>query len=148
MRSSNYCTVTAIASRRSDKAQSAARQLGIPKAYGSYEELLADREIDAVYIPLPNNLHVPWSLRSLAAGKNVLCEKPIALNVREAEELLQAAKQHPGLKLMEAFMYRHHPQWQLAHNLVVEGQIGELRTIQSFFSYWKVEPRDIRNNGG
>lgn len=145
MQLGKYCQVTAIASRKLEKAQAAARQLGIPKAYGSYEELLADPDIDAVYIPLPNHLHVSWSIKALKAGKHVLCEKPISLTATEAQELLEAAKKHPQLKVMEAFMYRHHPQWQRARRLVAQGEIGELRTIQSFFSYYNVDPNDIRN---
>jgi predicted dehydrogenase len=145
MQSGQYCEMTAIASRNLDKAQAAARQLGIPKAYGSYEELLADPDIDAVYIPLPNHLHVPWSIKALDAGKHVLCEKPIGLTAAEARELLDAAQKRPELKVMEAFMYRHHPQWQRARQLVAERKIGELRTIQSFFSYYNVAPDNIRN---
>jgi predicted dehydrogenase len=137
--------VTAIASRDAAKARQVAERLGIPQAYGSYEELLAGPEIDAVYIPLPNHLHVPWSLRALAAGKHVLCEKPIALTAAEAQELLTAAQQYPHLKIMEAFMYRHHPQWRQAKQWVDEGRIGDLRTIQSFFSYYLDDPTNIRN---
>jgi predicted dehydrogenase len=147
LQAGKYCSVTAIASRDGDKAQEAAGRLGIPKAYGSYEALLADADVEAVYIPLPNHLHVPWSIRSIEAGKHVLCEKPIGLTSKEAQGLLDAAKRYPHLKVMEAFMYRHHPQWQLARRLVTDGQIGELRTIQSFFSYWNVDPRNIRNIG-
>jgi len=140
-----YCDVVGIASRDLGKAQAAAQRLGIPKAYGSYEALLADPAIDAVYIPLPNHLHVPWSIKALQAGKHVLCEKPIGLHVVEAEQLLEAARQHPHLKVMEAFMYRHHPQWRKAKQVVDEGQIGDLRTIQTFFSYYLVDPHNIRN---
>ena len=140
-----HCEVTAIASRDLAKAQAAAEQLGIPKAYGSYEELLADPEIDAIYNPLPNHLHVPWSIKALEAGKHVLCEKPIALTTAEAQTLADAAEQHPQLKVMEAFMYRHHPQWQRARQIVAEGGIGELRTIQSIFSYYNTDPDNIRN---
>jgi predicted dehydrogenase len=145
MQLGEHCAVLAIASRNLEKAQAAARRLGIPKAYGSYEELLADPHIDAVYIPLPNHLHVPWSIKALDAGKHVLCEKPIGLTVAQAQELLNAAQKRPQLKVMEAFMYRHHPQWQRARQLVVEGKIGDLRTIQSFFSYYKTDPDNIRN---
>ena len=145
MQLGEYCTVTAIASRKLEKAQATARQLGIGKAYGSYEELLADPDVDAVYIPLPNHLHVPWSIKALKAGKHVLCEKPIGLSAAEAQELLDAAKKFPRLKVMEAFMYRHHPQWQWAKQLVAEGKIGEVRTIQSFFSYYNTDPDNIRN---
>jgi len=145
MQLGKYCEITAIASRNLDKAQAAARQLGIAKAYGSYEELLADPDIDAIYNPLPNHLHVPWSIKALNAGKHVLCEKPIGLTATKARELLDAAQKRPQLKVMEAFMYRHHPQWQRARQLVAEGKIGELRTIQSFFSYYNANPDNIRN---
>ncbi len=145
MQEGSYGVITAIASREMDKAQAAAARLGIPKAYGSYEELLADPEIDAIYNPLPNHLHVPWSLKALEAGKHVLCEKPIALSTEEGQALADAATAYPHLKVMEAFMYRHHPQWQLARQLVRDGSIGELRTIQSFFSYYLDDPSNIRN---
>jgi len=145
MQLGEYCTVTAIASRRLEKAQAAARQLGIKKAYGSYEELLADSDIDVVYISLPNHLHVPWAIKALNAGKHVLCEKPIGLSAAEAQILLDVARKFPRLKVMEAFMYRHHPQWQWAKQKLKEGKIGELRTIQSFFSYYNVDPDNIRN---
>lgn len=124
MQAGQRCSVVAIASRIVATAQAAADKLGIPKAYGSYEKLLSDPDIDAVYIPLPNHLHVQWSIASLKAGKHVLCEKPIGLYVAEAERLLAAAGQHPRLKIMEAFMYRHHPQWRLAQQLVQNGEIG------------------------
>ncbi len=138
-------TVTAIASRDGAKSRQAARTLGIARAYGSYEELLADAAIDAVYIPLPNHLHVPWSLRALEAGKHVLCEKPIGLSSAEGQQLLEAAGRHPRLKVMEAFMYRHHPRWRRARELVTGGGIGELRTVRSFFSYSLTNPENIRN---
>jgi predicted dehydrogenase len=145
MQRGSYCEVTALASRNLAKAQATARQLGIPKAYGSYEELLADPEIDAIYNPLPNHLHVPWSIKAIEAGKHVLCEKPIALTAAEARELVNVAQRHPQVKVMEAFMYRHHPQWQRARAIVGEGGIGQLRTIQSFFSYYNDDPANIRN---
>ena len=147
LQASRHGTVAAIASRDMTKAQAEANLLGIPKAHGSYEALLEDQDIDAVYIPLPNHLHVPWSIKALEAGKHVLCEKPIGLNTGEASALLAAARGHPRLKIMEAFMYRHHPQWQLARKLIADGGIGDLSTIQSFFSYWNVNPHDIRNIG-
>lgn len=137
--------VQAIASRHAEKAKDAARQLGIPKAYGSYQELLADDDIDAVYIPLPNHLHVEWSLKSLQAGKHVLCEKPIALHAQEAAHLRREAAKFPDLKIMEAFMYRHHPQWQVVKELLEQKAIGELKYIHSAFSYHNVDPADIRN---
>jgi len=142
MQLGEYCTVTAIASRRLEKAQAAARQLDIKKAYGSYEELLADSDIDAVYIPLPNHLHVPWAIKALNAGKHVLCEKPISLSAAEAQKLLDTSRKFPHLKIMEAFMYR---QWKRVKQWVTEGKIGELRTIQSFFSYYNTDPNNIRN---
>ncbi|HLX41173.1 MAG TPA: Gfo/Idh/MocA family oxidoreductase [Ktedonobacteraceae bacterium] len=145
MQQGTYCEIAAIASRSPEKAQAVAAQLGIPKAYSSYEELLADPEIDAIYNPLPNHLHVPWSIKALQAGKHVLCEKPIALTSAEAQTLVDVARQYPQLKVMEAFMYRFHPQWQRARQLVLAGNIGELRTIQSFFSYYLDDPNNIRN---
>ncbi len=151
MQKGEFCDITAIASRKLESAQEAAAKLGIPKAYGSYEELLADPEIDAIYNPLPNDLHVPWSIKALQAGKHVLCEKPIAMTTAQAQELAEAGQKYPHLKLMEAFMYRHNLQWQAARRLVREGKIGELKTIQSFFSYFSDDPKNIRNipeNGG
>ena len=141
----NLCEVVAIASRKKEQAQQAASSLNISKAYGSYEELLNDPEIDAVYIPLPNNLHVEWSIKSLQAGKHVLCEKPIGLSSAEAKKLIGESEKHPDLKIMEAFMYRFHPQWQMAKKLIIEGKIGELKTVHSFFSYYNVDPDNIRN---
>ncbi len=145
MQRGEYGEVIAIASRKLETARAAARQLGVPRPYGSYKELLADPDIEAVYIPLPNHLHVPWAIRALEKGKHVLCEKPIGLNLAEAEKLLEAAKKQPKLKVMEAFMYRHHPQWQRARQMVVEEEIGELRTIQTFFAYYNDNPSNIRN---
>jgi predicted dehydrogenase len=145
MQRGEYCDITALASRSLEKAQAAASRLGIPKAYGSYEELLADPDVDAIYNPMPNHLHVPWSIKALQAGKHVLCEKPIALSAAEAQELADTARQYPKLKLMEAFMYRHHPQWRRAKQIVGEGGIGELRTIHSFFSYYNDDPSNVRN---
>jgi len=145
MQQGELSEITAIASNNLEKAQAAARELGIPTAYGSYEELLSTPEVEAVYIPLPNHLHVPWSIKALEAGKHVLCEKPIAMTAAEAQKLLDTAEKYPALKIMEAFMYRHHPQWQQARQLVEDGKIGDLRTIQSFFSYHNVDPDNIRN---
>ncbi len=145
MQKGDFCDVRAIASREPDRAQKAAGRLNIQRAYGAYEELLADQEIEAVYVPLPNHLHVAWSVKALAAGKHVLCEKPLGMNAAEARELLDAAGRHPELKVMEGFMYRHHPQWQRAKLLVDRGKIGELRAIQSFFAYYNVVPDNIRN---
>lgn len=145
MQHSAHCRIAAIASRSLEKAQRAAESLHIPRAYGSYEALLADPEIDAIYNPLPNHLHVPWSIKALEAGKHVLCEKPIGLSSDEARQLVGAGARHPRLKLMEAFMFRHHPQWQRARELVRAGAIGRLRTIQSAFSYFNDDGQNIRN---
>lgn len=143
-----HAEIIAVASRDLEKAREETQRLNIAKAFGSYEELLADAEIDAVYNPLANHLHVPWTLKALEAGKHVLCEKPIGLTSAEAEQLLNETKKYPKLKVMEAFMYRLHPQWQLAKRLVDEGKIGELRTIHSFFSYYNINPDNIRNKAG
>jgi predicted dehydrogenase len=145
MQQGEYSQVMAIASRNLEKAQRAAQQLDIPVAYGSYEELLDAADIDVIYNPLPNPLHVPWSLKAINAGKHVLCEKPIGLSAAEAQELLDAAGEQPHLKVMEAFMYRFHPQWQKARQLVVDGNLGTVQTIQSFFSYFNIDPGNIRN---
>jgi len=145
MQQGDKCEITAIASRNLEKARQAASELKIEKVYGSYEKLLDDTEIDAVYIPLPNHLHVDWSIKALAAGKHVLCEKPIGLNAAEGKKLLEAAGRHPRLKVMEAFMYRFHPQWQQTKHLVAEGRIGQLQTIQTFFAYRNMDPNNIRN---
>jgi predicted dehydrogenase len=140
-----YCEIVAIASRDRQAAERAAHQLGVAEAYGSYEELLADPGVEAIYIPLPNHLHVPWSIKALEAGKHVLCEKPIAPTAAEAQQLVDAAKRHPTLKVMEAFMYRFHPQWQRTRDLVREGRLGELRALQAGFSYYLTDPNNIRN---
>lgn len=137
--------VIAISSRNEENARKAADLLGIKKAYGSYEALLADPEVEAVYNPLPNHLHVPWTIKALQAGKHVLCEKPIALNAGEAALLLETTAAFPHLKLMEAFMYRHTPQWKYAKQRISDGSIGQLRNIQSIFSYFNADPNNIRN---
>jgi predicted dehydrogenase len=144
MKAGDLTDVVAIGSRDEQRAREAARQLGIPKAYGSYEALLADPDIDAVYNPLPNHLHVPLTLKALAAGKHVLCEKPIALDAEEARRLKDARKES-GLIVAEAFMVRHHPQWQRAREIVRGGRLGEVRAIQTTFSYHLTDPENIRN---
>jgi len=136
--------IAAIASRDVSKAKTAADQLSIPVAYGSYEELLADPNIDAIYNPLPNHLHVPWSIKAAAAGKHVLCEKPIALTAAESQLLIDARNRY-GVKIGEAFMVRTHPQWLRARELVLNGTAGELRSIVSVFSYFNNDPANIRN---
>ena len=137
--------VTAIASRDLAAAKSVAAQFGIEKAYGSYDELLADPDVDAIYNPLPNHLHLSWSIKAIEAGNHVLCEKPIGLSAAEGEQLVEAADARPELKVMEAFMYRFHPQWQMARQMVRDGLIGELRTIHTNFSYFNNDPQNIRN---
>ena len=137
--------IVAIASRTHESAREAAKNLKIPKAFGSYQDLLDDTSIDAVYIPLPNHMHVPWTIKALAANKHVLCEKPIALTATEAKELLKETEKFPHLKVMEAFMYRHHPQWIRALELINGGGIGMVKTIHSFFSYYNDDPENIRN---
>ena len=148
MQQSDYCDIVAISSRTLPQAQEAAAKLGISKAYGTYEDMLADPEIEAVYNPLPNHLHVPLSIKALEAGKHVLCEKPISLDTAEAQYLLDESKKYPHLKIMEAFMYRFHPQWRKAKELVNNGDIGELRTIQSIFTYYNMDPENVRNKPG
>ena len=136
--------VVAIASRDGKKAESVARKLRIPKAYWSYEELLADPEIEAVYNPLPNHLHVPWSIKAAEAGKHVLCEKPISLSVDEAKLLLDA-RNRANVIIGEAFMVRTHPQWLRTRDLIRSGRIGDLRSIMGVFSYFNRDAANIRN---
>jgi len=136
--------IAAIASRDLGKARAAAGKLGIERAFGSYDELLADPEIEAVYNPLPNELHVPWTLRALAAGKHVLCEKPIALDAEEARALIEA-RDRSGKLVAEAFMVRFHPQWRRAKELAATGAVGDVRAIQTFFSYRLLDPENVRN---
>ena len=136
--------VTAIASRDSSRAEATAALLGIPKSYGSYEALLADPAIDAVYIPLPNHLHVPWSTRAAEAGKHVLCEKPIGLSAAEVRALIEV-RDRTGVEIQEAFMVRSHPQWITARDLVRAGRIGEPRSMLGHFSYYNDNPANIRN---
>jgi predicted dehydrogenase len=144
MQRGRWTQVLAIASRDAAKAQAAARELGIERAYGSYEALLADTDVEAIYIPLPNHMHVPWSKRAAEAGKHVLCEKPIALSATEARELL-AVRDRTGVQIAEAFMVRSHPQWLEVHELIHSGAIGELRLITGHFSYFRIDPADIRS---
>jgi predicted dehydrogenase len=144
MQQGEYTLIVAIASRDRAKAQLAATALGIPAVYGSYEELLADPSIDAIYNPLPNHLHVPWTIKAADAGKHVLCEKPLSLTVAEAKSLL-AVRSRTGVKIGEAFMVRSAPQWLRLRELLDQGRIGELRSIVGFFSYFNSDPANIRN---
>lgn len=134
IRESQLNELAAIASRDEDKAKETAASEGIPVAYGSYEALLADASIDAVYVPLPNHLHREWTIRAAEAGKHVLCEKPIALDVRETEEMVAACAKH-GVKLAEAFMYRHHPRYAMIRDLIAGGEIGQLRGLHGEFTF-------------
>lgn len=144
IQSSRLGRVTAIASRELDKATEMAARFGIAKAYGSYEDLLADPEIDAIYNPLPNHLHVPLTIRALEHGKPVLCEKPVALDATEAMALAVAQKA-AGLPVAEAFMVRHHAQWKSARALIAEGRLGGVRAIQTIFTYYLDDPSNVRN---
>jgi predicted dehydrogenase len=144
MQHCQFCTVTAIASRSLAPAQEAATALGIPTAYGSYEELLADPNIDVIYNPLPNQLHVPWTAKAAEAGKHVLCEKPFSLTVAEAKSLLEV-RNRTRVKIGEAFMIRSFPQWLRLRELLNQGRVGELRSVVGVFSYFNVDPANIRN---
>lgn len=144
MQRGQFSTVTALASRTLEKARPAAERHGIVKVYGSYEELLADPDVDAVYNPLPNHLHVPWTIRAAEAGKHVLCEKPLARSAGEARQLL-AVRDRTGVKIQEAFMVRSHPQWLAVRDWIAEGRIGRLLAIQGAFSYCNLDPANVRN---
>lgn len=144
MRLGKYTEIMAIASRNSDKARRIAGDFNIPKFYGTYEELLADAEIEAVYNPLPNNLHVEWTIKAAEAGKHVLCEKPIALTANEAKKLIEA-RDRTGVKIQEAFMVRSHPQWLAVRDLIENNRIGKLQAIHGFFSYFNADAANIRN---
>ena len=139
---SKHSEGVAIASRELHKAKLAAQQLGIPKAYGSYEDLLADPDIDAIYNPLPNHLHVPVTIAATKAGKHVLCEKPIGLNAQDAERLRECPKDR---LVLEAFMVRFHPQWHRAREIVRSGELGEIRAFRGVFTYFNVDPANVRN---
>ena len=138
--------VHGIASRELAKAQAVAEQFDLPRAYGDYESLLADPDIDVVYNPLPNHLHVPWTEKAARAGKHVLCEKPIALDAAEAASLIPV-RDETGLQIQEAYVVIHHPQWQRVRELVREGRIGRLRAIQGWFSYWLDDPGTSATSG-
>ncbi|MEP6924755.1 MAG: Gfo/Idh/MocA family oxidoreductase [Pyrinomonadaceae bacterium] len=144
MQQGSLTEISAIASRDLEKASRVAQSLKIPKAYGSYEELLAAPEIEAVYNPLPNHLHLPWTIKAAEAGKHVLCEKPICLTVAEARNLIEVGGE-TGVKIQEAFMVRTHPQWLVVRDLIKEGRIGKLQAINGFFSYFNTDTENIRN---
>jgi predicted dehydrogenase len=134
----------AIASRGLDKAQVAADSLGISRAYATYEELLADPNVDAIYNPLPNNLHLDWNIKIMEAGKHLLCEKPLGLSAAEVEEMIRV-RDRCGVKAGEAFMVKSHPQWHETRERIQRGEIGEPCLLQSAFTYYNVDPRNIRN---
>jgi predicted dehydrogenase len=136
--------VLGIASREPGRAAEVAGRLGIPRAFGSYEALLADPDIDAVYNPLPNHLHMDWTIAAARAGKHVLCEKPLALTAADAQRMVAACRE-AGVLLMEAFMYRQHPSWVAVRELVASGRIGRLQAVDSWFSYFNDDPANIRN---
>lgn len=144
IQSSRSGRVAAIASRDAEKASAMATRFGIEKSYGTYEDLLSDPDIDAIYNPLPNHLHVPMTIRALEQGKPVLCEKPIALNAAQAKELADAQKA-ANLPVAEAFMVRHHPQWKKARAMIAEGRLGDVRAIQTIFAYYLDDPKNVRN---
>jgi predicted dehydrogenase len=141
---SRRCRVDAISSRSLPAAEAAAKELGLARAHGSYQSLLADPDIDAVYNPLPNHLHTEWNLAAIRAGKHVLAEKPFAIDAAEAEQVFAEAERH-GVKVVEAFMYRTHPTWLEVKRLLGEGAIGTLRHVQTFFGYHNLDPANIRN---
>jgi predicted dehydrogenase len=144
IRKAANCRIVAIASRDAERAQAVAAELNIPRAHGSYEALLADPDVDAVYIPLPNHLHPEWAVAAVQAGNHVLCEKPLAMTAAEAERMIAAADE-AGVKLMEAFMYRLHPSWVALREVVASGRLGEVVAIQSWFSYYNDDATNIRN---
>ena len=144
IRGAARCEVLGIASREEGRARAVADNLGIPRAYGSYESLLADPDIDAVYIPLPNHIHATWTIAAARAGKHVLCEKPLALTAKQAQEMVDACRD-AGVLLAEAFMYRLHPSWAAVRDLIDSGRIGRLRAVDSWFSYHNDDAANIRN---
>ncbi|OAQ39818.1 NAD-binding protein [Pedobacter psychrophilus] len=145
LKRADNCEVVAIASRNKENAEETAQDLGIKKSYGSYEELFLDKDIDVIYNPLPNNLHLEYTLKALEHGKHVLCEKPIGLNAKEVALLNEELKKHPDLKVMEAFMYKFHPQWIKAKEIIKNGDIGEIISINTLFSYYNKDGQNIRN---
>jgi predicted dehydrogenase len=138
--------VVAVGSRNLATAESWSAEHDCGVAHGSYEALLADPNVEAIYNPLPNHLHVDWSIAALEAGKHVLCEKPLGLDTADAQRLVTASGKHPDLVAMEGFMYRFHPQWIAIRDLVQDGRIGDVRTIQTFFSYYNDDPATVRNH--
>lgn len=145
MRKAENAEVVAVASRDRRRGEVFARETGIPNVHDSYEALLTDAEVDAIYNPLPNHLHVPLSVQAVEAGKHVLCEKPLGLNVADIQPLLRAAADHPRQVVMEAFMYRFHPQWRKVRELIEAGDLGEIKAVQAEFTYFNRDPDNVRN---
>lgn len=145
MQASRHGQVVSIASRDAARARRFGATLNIPNQYDAYEAVLEDPQVDAVYIPLPNHLHVPWAMRALRAGKHVLCEKPLGLDSNDVQSLADMASGYPRLKIAEAFMYRHHPQWRQVIHLIKGGKIGQVRSVNVHFTYFNADPENIRN---
>ena len=145
MQQGQYSEVTALASRNLEKAKQTAEPLGVPKVYGSYEDLLSDPDVDAIYNPLPNHLHIPWTQKAMEAGKHVLCEKPFALGREEFREFMEFCQGYPHLKVGEAFMVKSHPLWQEVQSKVQSGELGEIKAIHGHFSYFNTNPENVRN---
>ncbi len=148
MQEAGNAEVIAVASRTQEKADAYAAECGIPKAFPSYEALLKSGEVDAIYNPMPNHMHVPWSIAAIEAGKHVLCEKPLGLDVEDAQKLVDAAAAKPNLVVMEAFMYRFHPQWLKIKSLLEEGVLGEVKHVQTCFTYFNRDAKNVRNMPG
>lgn len=147
MQESEYAEVVAVASRDLARAEAYAKECNIPSAFGSYEELLQNPGIDAIYNPMPNHLHIPWSIKAIEAGKHVLCEKPIGLDAVETQKLIDLAEQ-TNLVVMEAFMYRFHPQWARVQELIKSGELGAIKHVQASFTYHNTDPKNVRNMPG
>jgi len=145
MHNAKNAEVVAVASRTSERAEAYAAECNIPTAIGSYDALLQNNEVDAIYNPMPNHMHVPWSIAAINAGKHVLCEKPLGLDTTDAQKLVDAAADNPNLVVMEAFMYRFHPQWQKIKSLVDSGELGTIKHIQANFSYFNRDASNVRN---
>lgn len=148
MHSAANAEVVAIASRDLEKAHQFAEANGIPQAFGSYELLLNSDQVDAIYNPMPNHMHVPWSLEALKTNKHVLCEKPLGLDTADAQRLVDAAAAKPDLVVMEAFMYRFHPQWLKVKEMIAAGELGNIRHVQACFSYFNRDAKNVRNQPG
>ena len=137
--------VVAVASRTEEQATAFAAEHGLPLAFADYQHLLVSKDVDVIYNPLPNHLHIPWTIKAIEAGKHVLCEKPIGLNVEDTQKLMNVVGRHPSIKVMEAFMYRFHPQWPLARDLIIDGKIGKINSIDTVFTYFNRDPKNVRN---